>query len=77
MALSLVAAAVERYQLLCLGPYRRANESAIDVAAGMTVYVPEGTPHSFTSAGTRPMRAIQFYAPSGPEQRFRGMSGGS
>jgi mannose-6-phosphate isomerase-like protein (cupin superfamily) len=53
------------------------GEHAIDVAAGMTVYVPEGTPHSFTSAGTRPMRAIQFYAPSGPEQRFRGMSGGS
>jgi mannose-6-phosphate isomerase-like protein (cupin superfamily) len=53
------------------------GDRAIDVAAGMTVYVPEGTPHSFTSAGTRPMRAIQFYAPSGPEQRFRGMAGGA
>lgn len=52
------------------------GDHAIDVAPGVSVYVPEGTPHSFEPSGTRPMRALQFYAPSGPEQRFRGMAEG-
>jgi mannose-6-phosphate isomerase-like protein (cupin superfamily) len=50
----------------------RIGDRTVDVGPGVTVYVPEGTPHSFEPTGTRPLRAIQFYAPSGPEQRFRG-----
>lgn len=46
----------------------------VAIAPGVTVYVPEGTPHSFEPSGSRSMRALQFYAPSGPEQRFRGMA---
>ena len=48
----------------------------VDVGAGVTVYVPEGVPHSFEPRGTEPLRALQFYAPSGPEQRFRAMASG-
>lgn len=51
------------------------GERDVDIAPGVTVYVPEGTPHSFEPSGTRELRALQFYAPSGPEQRFRGMAG--
>ncbi len=46
----------------------------VQVAPGVTVYVAEGTPHSFEPSGAQGMRALQFYAPSGPEQRFRGMA---
>ena len=41
------------------------------VEPGLAIYVPAGTPHSFTSDGDRPLRAVQVYAPAGPEQRFR------
>jgi quercetin dioxygenase-like cupin family protein len=34
-------------------------------------YVPPGAKHSFV-AGDRRVEAIQFYTPSGPEQRFKG-----
>lgn len=47
----------------------------VEVSPGVSVYVPEGTAHSFEPSGSRGMRALQFYAPSGPEQRFRGMAG--
>ncbi len=48
----------------------------VEIGAGVTVYVPEGVTHSFEPSGTRPLRALQFYAPSGPEQRFRAMASG-
>lgn len=49
------------------------GDEEIAVRPGAAIYVPEGTLHSFRGAGTRPLRAIQIYAPAGPEQRFRGM----
>ncbi|WP_236605491.1 cupin domain-containing protein [Sandaracinus amylolyticus] len=51
----------------------RVGDREITVGPGVAIYVPEGTLHSFRSGGTRPLRAIQIYAPAGPEQRFRGM----
>ena len=51
------------------------GDHEVSVAPGVSVYVPEGTPHAFEPSGTSAMRALQFYAPSGPEQRFRGMDG--
>jgi mannose-6-phosphate isomerase-like protein (cupin superfamily) len=45
----------------------------VDIHPGVSVYVPPATPHSFEPTGRRPLRVLQFYAPSGPEQRFRGM----
>ncbi len=51
------------------------GDHEVAVAPGVSVYVPEGTPHSFEPSGASTMRALQFYAPSGPEQRFRGMTG--
>ena len=41
----------------------------LPVEAGMAVHIPAGTKHSFkTDAG---LTAVQFYTPSGPEQRFK------
>ena len=45
---------------------------AIRVRAGAAIYVPPGELHDFRGDGSRPLRAIQVYSPSGPEQRFRG-----
>lgn len=47
------------------------GDRELTVRPGMMVYVPEGTVHDFRGAGTGPLRAIQVYSPSGPEQRFR------
>jgi mannose-6-phosphate isomerase-like protein (cupin superfamily) len=41
----------------------------LPVEAGMAVHIPAGAKHSFqTDAG---LTAVQFYTPSGPEQRFK------
>ena len=50
------------------------GERTIEIHPGMVVYVPEGTTHSFEPSGERPLFAVQVYAPSGPEQRFRGLA---
>ena len=50
------------------------GDRTIDIHPGVSVYVPPGAPHSFDPTGRRPLRVLQFYAPSGPEQRFRGTS---
>jgi mannose-6-phosphate isomerase-like protein (cupin superfamily) len=47
------------------------GEREIQVRAGARLYIPQGVPHSYTSDGTSRLRAIQLYAPAGPEQRFR------
>jgi quercetin dioxygenase-like cupin family protein len=39
------------------------------VVVGMAVHVPEDVPHSATF--TEKLRAVQLYAPAGPEQRFK------
>lgn len=49
----------------------RIGDREIAVRAGSAIYVPEDTLHSFRGAGTVPLRALQIYAPGGPEQRFR------
>ncbi len=40
------------------------------VAAGTAVYIPPNTKHAFT-ASKEGFEAVQFYTPSGPEQRFK------
>jgi mannose-6-phosphate isomerase-like protein (cupin superfamily) len=45
------------------------------VTAGSIVYVPAGVRHGWVPDGTRPLIAVQVYAPAGPEQRFRGLAG--
>lgn len=47
------------------------GEISIRVRAGTALYVPRGELHGFEGDGTTPLRAIQVYTPSGPEQRFR------
>jgi len=47
------------------------GEREIAVSAGARLYIPQGVPHSYAGDGTSRLRAIQLYAPSGPEQRFR------
>lgn len=51
----------------------RLGDRQVRVHPGAAIYVPKGTIHDFRGAGTRPLRAIQVYAPSGPEQRFRAL----
>ncbi len=47
------------------------GERHFTVSAGQAVRIPRGTPHSFRHAGKGPLRALQTYAPAGPEQRFK------
>jgi putative monooxygenase len=49
----------------------RLGDREVPVRAGSAIYVPPGMLHSFRGAGTARLRAIQIYAPAGPEQRFR------
>jgi mannose-6-phosphate isomerase-like protein (cupin superfamily) len=51
----------------------RLGERRVTIRPGSVVYVPPNALHDFRGDGTRPLRAIQVYAPSGPEQRFRTM----
>jgi len=46
----------------------------IPVLPGSVLYLPHGVEHAFEPAGTAPLRMLQLYAPSGPEQRLRGLS---
>jgi mannose-6-phosphate isomerase-like protein (cupin superfamily) len=41
------------------------------VRSGDAVQIPRSLEHSFTPAAGPPVKAVQFYAPPGPEQRFR------
>ena len=49
----------------------RVGERLIRVRPGAALYVPPGVLHSLEGDGGAPLRAIQVYTPSGPEQRFR------
>jgi quercetin dioxygenase-like cupin family protein len=42
------------------------------VEPGMAVHVPAGATHGFRVTSTMPVEAVQFYAPAGPQQRFKG-----
>jgi quercetin dioxygenase-like cupin family protein len=42
-----------------------------EVVAGMGVYIPAGAKHAFTATTDEDVEAVQFYAPGGPEQRFK------
>jgi quercetin dioxygenase-like cupin family protein len=44
------------------------------VRPGDPQVIPAGVRHEWVGAGTVPLIAVQAYAPSGPEQRFRAMS---
>ncbi|HKE14097.1 MAG TPA: cupin domain-containing protein [Kofleriaceae bacterium] len=41
------------------------------VAAGDAIQIPSGIEHSFRATGGAAVKAVQFYAPAGPEQRFK------
>jgi mannose-6-phosphate isomerase-like protein (cupin superfamily) len=41
----------------------------VRVSAGMSVAIPAGTKHAFVA--TSDVEAVQFYAPGGPEERFK------
>jgi mannose-6-phosphate isomerase-like protein (cupin superfamily) len=43
----------------------------VPVRPGLVVHVPPGRRHSFTLTSSEPLEALQFYSPSGPEQRFK------
>jgi len=47
------------------------GEERSPVEPGRVIYIPANTNHGY-EAGTEPLRALQIYAPPGPEQRFRG-----
>lgn len=41
------------------------------LSPGDAVQIPSGIEHAFKVTGKAPVKALQFYTPSGPEQRFR------
>ena len=45
------------------------NGQQIKIQADTAVFIPKNAPHSFI-AGDQGIRALQVYAPGGPEQRF-------
>ncbi|MFK7990660.1 MAG: cupin domain-containing protein [Sandaracinaceae bacterium] len=47
------------------------GDRRVPVRSGSALYVPPGVLHDFRGDGSQPLRAIQIYSPSGPEQRFR------
>lgn len=49
----------------------RVGEHAFRIRAGAAIFIPQGTLHSFEGDGSTPLRAIEVYTPSGPEQRHR------
>ncbi len=49
----------------------RVGAETFPITAGRFVYVPAGVRHGLVPTGTTPLRALQVYTPSGPEQRFR------
>jgi quercetin dioxygenase-like cupin family protein len=49
----------------------RAADQTFEVREGMGVQVPRGVEHAFVVEGQAPVRAVQIYAPAGPEQRFK------
>lgn len=60
------------YLLIVAGEGRMTVEDkSFPVAAGDGIQVPPNTKHSFVATGPTPLSALQFYSPSGPEQRFR------
>ena len=49
----------------------RVGDQTVSIRPGTFLYIPPRTDHDFRPTGNRPLRAMQMYAPSGPEQRFR------
>ena len=49
--------------------FRLADEEAV-APAGSFVFVPRGTPHCFTNAGSTPARILVLFTPSGMERFF-------
>lgn len=49
------------------------GDERVAVHPGSVLYIPHGLAHAFEPSGTSPFVAVQLYAPSGPEQRFRGL----
>ncbi|MBI5513642.1 MAG: cupin domain-containing protein [Deltaproteobacteria bacterium] len=47
----------------------------VPVSDGQVVRVPPGVRHRWAPAGSRPLVAVQVYAPAGPEERFRTLAG--
>ena len=52
-----------------------AGEQRVEARAGSIVTIPAGIKHAWKPSGKAPLFAIQVYAPPGPEQRFKKLSG--
>ena len=48
----------------------RLGDTHADAPAGSFVFVPRGTPHAFTNAGSEPARILVLFTPSGMERFF-------
>lgn len=63
-------------------PTQRVGDRALSernrtVTQGAIVYVPADVRHAWMPDGTHPLVAVQFYAPAGPEARFRTLAASS
>jgi mannose-6-phosphate isomerase-like protein (cupin superfamily) len=52
------------------GKMRRGDDT-LEVNEGSVFATPPAVVHDFRPDGSEPLRALQGYAPGGPEQRFR------
>jgi quercetin dioxygenase-like cupin family protein len=52
----------------------RAAGKGFVIQSGDAVQIPPGTEHGARIVGSEKFKAIQFYTPAGPEQRFKGAS---
>lgn len=50
----------------------RVSGQELFVQPGDAIQIPANVEHSVTVVGTEPLKALQFYRPAGPEQRFKG-----
>jgi quercetin dioxygenase-like cupin family protein len=48
----------------------RLGDTHADAPTGSFVFVPRGTPHAFTNAGSEPARILVLFTPSGMERFF-------
>ncbi len=47
------------------------GDTAYSVSGGDGIAIPRGTIHAFVGSSSKPIKAIQWYFPAGPEQRFK------
>ena len=57
------------------GEQMLADEPAVGIRPGASIYIPEGVYHSTLNTGWEPLRLLVVYSPAGPERLLRDIDG--